>query len=78
MKIDLYLKFEEKWLEDTEKESLFLVKYMSDFWLNSNFIAFRLRLQYFVLILLFFFLVIAIEMYLICKNPDDTKKFSKT
>ena len=55
MKIDLYLKFEEKWLEDTEKESLFLVKYMSDFWLNSNFIAFRLRLQYFVLILLFFF-----------------------
>ena len=76
MKIDLYLKFEEKWLEDTEKESLFLVKYMSDFWLNSNFIAFRLRLQYFVLILLFFFLVIAIEMYLICKNPDDTKKFS--
>ena len=75
MKIDLYLKFEEKWLEDTEKESLFLVKYMSDFWLNSNFIAFRLRLQYFVLILLFF-LVIAIEMYLICKNPDDTKKFS--
>ena len=55
MKIDLYLKFEEKWLEDTAKESLFLVKYMSDFWLNSNFIAFRLRLQYFVLILLFFF-----------------------
>ena len=55
MKIDLYLKFEEKWLEDTEKESLFLVKYLSDFWLNSNFIAFRLRLQYFVLILLFFF-----------------------
>ena len=54
MKIDLYLKFEEKWLEDTEKESLFLVKYMSYFWLNSNFIAFRLRLQYFVLILFFF------------------------
>ena len=51
MKIDLYLKFEEKWLEDTEKDSLFLVKYMSDFWLNSNFIAFRLRLQLFVLIL---------------------------